>query len=144
MDEEHIFNSIMKVYFAQMDSAMKISKIISEHSGEEELSPDAFITGLVYRLMISMTDKEMKESMDIAETVLEEESSDEEDDEIEYDMVDEIILSRKLKKNNCNCDICAKARACLINYGNYETTDELAEKFKNSIDNTCTIHKIII
>ena len=41
MEENNpLLNSLMLVFLAQMDSALKISKIISEHSEEEEISPD--------------------------------------------------------------------------------------------------------
>ena len=59
MDQEKILISLMQVFIAQMDSALKISTIISEHSDEEEMSPDSIITGLVYRLMVSMDEEEM-------------------------------------------------------------------------------------
>jgi hypothetical protein len=39
MDEEQankLFYDMMKVYLAQMDSAVKISKILCEHSSKEE------------------------------------------------------------------------------------------------------------
>ena len=62
MEDDQLLLSLMQVFIAQMDSALKISNIISEHSNEEEMSPDSLVTGLVYRLMISMDDKEMKES----------------------------------------------------------------------------------
>ena len=32
-----MFDGIMKSFLAQLNSSLKISKIISEHSGEEEL-----------------------------------------------------------------------------------------------------------
>tara|TARA_B100001094_G_scaffold242339_1_gene238330 strand:- start:168 stop:635 length:468 start_codon:yes stop_codon:yes gene_type:complete len=154
MNNENILESLMQIFIAQMDSALKISNIISEHSNEEEMSPDSMITGLVYRLMISMDDKEMKESMDIANDLLNGESDEEEEDEDEEEEeefdegFDESILVNKkpriIKKNTCNCNICAKARACLINYETYEVSDDLANRFKNAIDKTCSIHKIDI
>ena len=75
MDESQLLLSLMQVFIAQMDSALKISNIISEHSNEEEMSPDSLVTGLVYRLMISMYDNEMKESMEKANHILHEEDS---------------------------------------------------------------------
>ena len=138
--------SLMKAYIAQVDSAIKIAKIISDHSEEEELSADALIAGLVYRLMVPMNEKEMKESLEYATNVLDESEGEDDDEEEEEGCelkLDESI-SRKLKKNNCNCDICCRARACLINYPNYEAPDSLAEKFKNAIHNACVLHKIII
>ena len=155
MEEDKLFISLMQVFIAQMDSALKISNIISEHSDEEDMSPDSIVTGLVYRLMITMNDKEMKESMDLAKSIMNDdddeegydEEDDEEDDEEGYDQEmnnEEIKISRNITKNTCNCNICARARACLINYPTYEASDQLAQKFKDAIDKTCGIHKINI
>ena len=156
MNNENILESLMQIFIAQMDSALKISNIISEHSNEEEMSPDSMITGLVYRLMISMDDKEMKESMDIANGLLngesdeeseEGEGGEEEEEEFDEEFDESILVNKKpriIKKNTCNCNICAKARACLINYETYEVSDDLANRFKNAIDKTCSIHKINI
>ena len=156
MEEDKLFISLMQVFIAQMDSALKISNIISEHSDEEDMSPDSIVTGLVYRLMITMNDKEMKESMDLAKSIMNDDDEDEEDDEEGYSDEDdeegydeggnneEIKISRNITKNTCNCNICARARACLINYPTYEASDQLAQKFKDAIDKTCGIHKINI
>lgn len=154
MNNGNFLEPLMQIFIAQMDSALKISNIISEHSNEEEMSPDSMITGLVYRLMISMDDKEIKESMDVAKDLLNGEYSDESSDESSDEYSDRdsgedesIIKNQKpriIKKNTCNCNICAKARACLLNYGSYEVSDELADRFKNAIDKTCSIHKINI
>jgi|TARA_B110001450_G_C17376237_1_gene381791 hypothetical protein len=157
MDENNLVSDLLRIYIAQTDSALKISKVISEHSGEEGISPDAFVTGLIYRSMISMDEEEMKDSLHFADEVLtKENSSSDEDDEEEYDIIDEtyntmehdygdkVILSRKIIKNKCNCDICAKARACLINYPTFEADGKLAQMFKDAIDNTLIIHKLNI
>ena len=64
-EQENIF----KVVIANNISAMKISKILSEHS-ENILTTDYVVTGLIYRLMINMTDDEMIQSMNEAETIL--------------------------------------------------------------------------
>ena len=56
-------------------------------------------------------------------------SSEEEDDMyIEEDENKDIIFSRKIKKIQCNCDICSKARVCLINYHNYESFRSISRK----------------
>tara|TARA_B100000470_G_scaffold215631_1_gene198094 strand:+ start:316 stop:810 length:495 start_codon:yes stop_codon:yes gene_type:complete len=154
MEEDKLFISLMQVFIAQMDSALKISNIISEHSDEEDMSPDSIVTGLVYRLMITMNDKEMKESMDLAKSIM---NDDDDDDDEDYNDEggegegygeemnnEEIKTLRNIKKNTCNCNICARARACLINYPTYEASDQLAQKFKDAIDKTCGIHKINI
>ena len=145
MDQEKILISLMQVFIAQMDSALKISTIISEHSDEEEMSPDSLVIGLIYRLMISMEEEEMNESMKEAEHILHKESSSEEDEE-EFIEIDETVETkpRRIKTNTCNCNICAKARACILNYQTYEVNDQLAQKFKDAIDNTCRIHKLQI
>ena len=165
MDQDKILISLMQVFIAQMDSALKISTIISEHSDEEEMSPDSLVIGLIYRLMISMEEEEMNESMKEAEHILHKESSSEEDEEELYeDETDETVKTdeteeteetdetdetvetkpRRIKTNTCNCNICAKARACILNYQTYEVNDQLAQKFKDAIDNTCRIHKLQI
>ena len=145
MEEDKLLTSLMQVFIAQMDSALKISKIISEHSKEEELSPDSLITGLVYRLMISMDDKELKDSMRAAEYLLNCSDSDSDSDEEEMKVLIEPNKEiRSIKKNTCNCNICSRARACLLNYSTYGTNDQLAQKFKDSIDNTCNIHRLNI
>ena len=144
MEEDKLLISLMQVFIAQMDSALKISNIISEHSNEKEMSADSIIIGLIYRLMISMDEEEMNASMNIAKEILYDSSSNEEysSDEDTIDMKE--LLPRKIKINTCNCNICARARACLLDYPNYEALDPLAQKFKNAIDKTCNIHKINI
>tara|TARA_B100000700_G_scaffold138509_1_gene154566 strand:+ start:434 stop:883 length:450 start_codon:yes stop_codon:yes gene_type:complete len=136
--------NLIKVYFAQMESALKISKIICEHSNKNELTGDDIICGLVYRLMKPMSQNEINQSLETAENILEASSSDEED----YDKIEEVYeipkVSRRIKSNNCNCEICSEVRVCLANYNTYETTDQLAQKFKNSIDETCKTHQIYI
>ena len=146
MEEEGLFTELMKAYMAQMDSAMKISKIVSEHGNEKELSADSVIAGLVYRLMIPMNDEEMKDSMDVADELINEEYDTlKENDEIdEQEEGDKIIISRKVKVNTCNCDVCEKVRICLSNYHLHETNDKLAQIFKDAIDNACVVHKINI
>ena len=159
MDQDKILISLMQVFIAQMDSALKISTIISEHSDEEEMSPDSLVIGLIYRLMISMEEEEMNESMKEAEHILHKESSSEEDEDELYedetveteetdetDETDETVETkpRRIRTNTCNCNICAKARACILNYQTYEVNDQLAQKFKDAIDNTCRIHKLQI
>ena len=152
METDQLLISLMQVFIAQMDSALKISTIISEHSNEEEMSSDSLVIGLIYRLMISMDDKEMNESMEQAKNILNKESSSEssedessEDESSESVSIDEgNIQSRMIKTNNCNCNICSKARVCILNYKTYEVNDQLAQKFKDAIDNTCKVHKLII
>ena len=44
-----------------------------------------------------------------------------------------VKLSRQIKSNQCNCEICAHVRVCLSNYESFEPEDELAIRFKKSI-----------
>lgn len=144
-DSDDLFNNMMKIYLAQMDSAMKISKIICEHSDREELSGNDIICGLIYRLMIPMESKELNESLEKAEKLLEDDSEEEIED---YDDIPETyerpIISQKLKSNNCNCETCIQMRVCLLNYHSFETTDQLAEIYRNSIKTTCDKYNISI
>jgi len=144
-EQENIF----KVVIANNISAMKISKILSEHS-ENILTTDYVVTGLIYRLMIKMTDDEMIQSMNEAETILYAESSDEDekdDDEKEEELEsieEDLNTKRKIKYNSCNCDICNKCRVCLLNFGEFITTDHLSTIYKNSILETCEKHNLIL
>lgn len=150
MDEESndLFYDMMKVYLAQTNSALKISKIICEHSDREELSGNDIICGLVYRLMNQMKQEEIDDNLSVADELLKEDSDEEEYDTEEYDEIEETyvkpIVSQKLKSNNCNCDICMKMRVDLINYHSFEPTDQLSQMFKGSIDITCEKYNIYI
>ncbi len=137
---------IMQIFIAQMDSAMEVSKVVSEHSGEKELSADSVITGLVYRLMTPMSQDEVNEYMEKADEILNGES-EEEDDDMAEDMEEEIIVDkepRKVKHPVCNCDICMKSRICLINYHSYETYEPLSTMFNDAIKKSCMESKIYI
>ena len=136
---------IIKVYIAQMNSAIKISKILCEHSNEDILTGDHIIAGLIYRLMVPITDEDMIDSLNTAEDILNGDDSDddgyESDDDIEYAIPNE---KRKLKMNNCPCEICSKYRECIAGYDEYETYDPLTTRFKESIKETCDKHNIYI
>ena len=142
---DEAIHNIIKVYLAQMDSAMKISKIICEHSDDEEniLTGDHIICGLIYRLMVPMTDEDMSESLDKADDIINDSGSDsdEEDEEISYEVSKE---KRKLKMNNCSCEICTKCRECIAGYESYETYDPMVTRFKDSIRTTCEKHNIYL
>ena len=153
--EQKLVSDLLNVYLIQTESAFQISKIISEHSGNEKITPDDFITGLIYRLLIPMEDEEYKSSSEIIKTIFESDESDESDEgfDILNDISDSptvqeendiVIFSRKIIKNNCNCDICGKARACLINYPKHTVKNQLEQKFKDSIDNALIIHKLYL
>jgi len=159
MEQEQgkIFYDLMKVYLAQMDSALKISNIIYEHSDREEgLTGGDIICGLIYRLMIPMTKEEIEESLSNAGNILDTECSESEeekqedklDDKLDYDSIEEQYekpkISHKIKSNQCNCEICSQVRVCLLNYKSFEPGDQLAQKFKDSIEHTCSEHKIYI
>jgi hypothetical protein len=148
--DEAIYN-MTKVYLAQIDSAMKISKILCEHSEEKELSGDHIICGLIYRLMVPMTDGEMLDSLDKADNLMNDTESDEDSDEEGYESDEEenfnIEISdkkRSLKINNCSCDICVKCRECISEYESYETYDPMVTRFKDSIKFTCDKYGIYI
>ena len=140
---DEAIHNIIKVYLAQMNSAMKISKIICEHSEDDELTGDHIICGLIYRLMNPMTDEDMSESLDKADGIMNDSGSDsdEEDEEISYEVSKEI---RSLKMNNCSCEICTKCRECISSYESYETYDPMVTRFKNSIKETCDKHNIYL
>ena len=151
LTQDKLFMDLMTAYLAQMDSAVKISKTLSEHYEEEdkELTGDDIICGLIYRLMIPMEQDEMDESLDNAKKVLSGDSEEEDENYDEkYDEIEETYekpeISRKIKTNTCECEVCSKVRECLINYQSYEPNDQLAQKFKDSIQETCGKYKIYI
>ena len=117
---DEVSMKLLSAYVSQIQSTLKISEILAEHADEDTISPDNIILGLIYRLMVPMTEKEMKESVDITNEILDPSSSEEEDlDEEDLDEEDEDLEQkkpRKIKTNHCNCEICMKARVCLINY----------------------------
>ena len=120
------------------------------------------LIGLILLLMNScddaynpMSNEEMFSSLDKATNIMNGDMSEDSD----YDTEDEEELMeesnkydaelknkswRKIKTNNCECDICSRVRECLSNYKTYEVYEPLANKFKNAIENTCKTHKIII
>ncbi len=52
--------NIISAYFAHVESAMKISEILCKHSNNTEINDHEVICGLIYRLMVPMSDEEMK------------------------------------------------------------------------------------
>ena len=141
---DEAIHNIIKVYLAQMNSAMKISKIICEHSEDNELTGDHIICGLIYRLMVAMTDEEMNKSLNKADDILNDSGSEydsESDEELSYEIPKE---KRPLKMNNCPCEICVKCRECIRGYESYETYDPMVTRFKDSIRTTCEKHNIYI
>jgi len=147
--EDEAIHNIIKVYLAQMDSAVHISKILCEHSEDDELTGDHIICGLIYRLMVPMTDDHMAESLTNADNILNGlDESEESDEELEEDnSLEETIncdKKRKLKMNTCSCEICSKCRECIAGYEAYETYDPMVTRFKDSIRDTCVKHNIFI
>ena len=131
--------TMIQVILANTSSAMKISETLCDHSDDKILKADEIICGLIYRLMIPMTDQEITDSMNEAETLMYDEENDD-DDENEQDIVDDMIemnKERKVKCNHCNCEICSQVRVCLLNFNDYLPKDELGDKFKCSIIETC-------
>ena len=72
-------NTLIQIILANTTSAMKISKVLCEHSEGNIMKPDDIICGLIYRLMIPMTDEEITESMNTAEDIMCDGASSEED-----------------------------------------------------------------
>ena len=148
--QDEAIHNIIKVYLAQVNSALKISNIICEHSEEDDekiLTGDHIICGLIYRLMVPMTDEDMNESFNTADEILDgindsSESSESDDDESELEKKSDV--KRKLIMNECKCDICSKCRECISDYESYETYDPLVTRFKDSIKDTCEKHNIYI
>ena len=140
--QDEAVNNIIKVYLAQMNSAVKISDIICNHSkDEDEITGDHIISGLIYRLMVPMTDEDMAESLEKADNFMNESTSEE---ELEDPIYVEPEKMRKIKMNDCHCDICKKVRECISKYDTYETYDPLVTRFKNSIKETCDKHRIYL
>jgi len=133
---------ILKSVLANNISAMKISKILREHSQKDILTTDMVVSGLIYRLMTPMNNAELKRSIDEAESMLYAESSE---DEEEIETVDEPISEkRNIKYNSCNCDICMQTRICLINFKDFIPKDPLGDIVKNSIYETCEKYNLLL
>ena len=60
----------IQAYLSQVSSAVKVSDILAKHDNSAEITPDHLIGGLVYRLMVSMTETELHESIDTAKESL--------------------------------------------------------------------------
>ena len=155
IDTDHLTNdqlTMIQVILANTSSAMKISKTLCEHSDNKILKADEIICGLIYRLMTPMTDQEITDSMTEAKELMYEESSDEEEEDDDgmvggsniVDDIDDLNIKRKVKVNHCNCEICSQVRVCLLNFNDYLPKDELGDKFKASIIETCETHNRII
>lgn len=133
---------ILKSVLANNISAMKISKILCEHSQNNILTTDMVVSGLIYRLMTPMSDEELKQNIDEAESVLYAESSE---DEEEIETVDEPIEEKRtIKYNSCNCDICMQTRICLLNFKDFLPNDHLGDIVKNSIYETCEKYNLVL
>ena len=138
-------NTLIQIIIANTTSAMKISNTLCEHSKDNIMKPDDIICGLIYRLMVPMTDEEITESMNTAEDIMYDGSTSEEDDDLEVvDDTEDLKIQRKIQANNCNCDICSQVRVCLCNFNEYIPKDELGDKFKKSILDTCKSYNKII
>ena len=146
--QDEAVHNIIKVYLAQVNSALKISNIICEHSDEDDeniLTSDHIICGLIYRLMVPMTDEDMNESFNTADEILDGiNDSSESDYELDSELEKKSDVKRKLIMNECKCDVCSKCRECISGYQSYETYDPLVTRFKDSIKDTCEKHNIYI
>ena len=142
--------NLIQVILANTSSAAKISNILCDHSDDKILKADEIICGLIYRLMTPMTDQEITDSMTEAKDLMYEESSEEDDDDSMVggsnivDDIDDLNIKRKVKVNHCNCEICSQVRVCLLNFNDYLPKDELGDKFKASIIETCETHNRMI
>lgn len=131
---------ILKSVLANNISAMKISKILCEHSQNDILTTDMVVSGLIYRLMNPMSDDELRKSIDEAESILYAESSEE-----EIETIDEPLNEKRtIKYNSCNCDICMQTRICLLNFKDFIPKDPLGDIVKNSIYETCEKYNILL
>ena len=132
---------ILKSVLANNISAMKISKILCEHSQNDILTTDMIVSGLIYRLMIPMNEEEQIKSIDEAESILYAESSDEE----EIETIDEPFEEKRtIKYNSCNCDVCMQTRVCLLNFKDFIPKDPLGDIVKNSIYETCEKYNLVL
>ena len=137
-------NTLIQIILANTTSAMKISKVLCEHSEGNIMKPDDIICGLIYRLMIPMTDEEITESMNTAEDIMYDGATSEEEEFEVIDDTEDLKIQRKIQANNCNCVICSQVRVCLCNFNEYIPKDELGDKFKKSILDTCKSYNKII
>ena len=144
-------NQLLQSILANAISATDISNILCEHSDTNILSGDHIICGLIYRLMVPMTDEDMHDSFNTADEILDGiNDSSESDDELDNDSDNESELEkksdvkRKLIMNDCKCDVCNKCRECISKYESYETYDPMVTRFKDSIKDTCEKHNIYI
>ena len=132
--------TMLKVILANTSSAMNISNTLCEHSDDNVLKGDEIIGGLIYRLMIPMTIEEMNTSLLEAESLMYNDDDDDDDNYDDDDVIedkDDTNTLRKIRPNNCNCEICSQVRVCLLNFNDYLPKDELGDKFKLSILDTC-------
>ncbi len=150
--ETDLILPLMQAYLSQISSAMKVSEILAKHDNSEEITTDHLICGLIYRLMVSMNQDELQESLNTAKDIIEkldesDESERSESDE-DYENLDRSYPVsteiRKVKSPKCNCDICSQLRVCLLNYKDHECNDSLSQRFKDSIDTTCKKYNLYI
>ncbi len=145
MDEQIL--PLLKSFLGQINSAMKVSELIANHASSDEITVDHLIIGLVYRLMVPMTNTEITEALESAEQLLDKLDNTDSDDEYDnvsecYDKID--FGYRKVIPPICNCSVCMKARINLLNYKNHDCSDPLSQKFKDAIETCCIKHKIVI
>ena len=96
--QDEAVHNIIKVYLAQVNRALKISNIICEHSEEDHeniLTGDHIICGLIYRLMVPMTDEDMNESFNTADEILDgiNDSSESDDSSLTLSNISSAILN---------------------------------------------------
>ena len=131
---------MIKALIATTKSALDISKIMCEHSDSDILTGDHIICGLVYRLMIPMSDKELAESIKVADEIFNDDDEDDIDDEEDIEIIQDEennTLPTQVKTNSCNCEICMNIRISMLNFNNYTPNDEWGDRIKNSIIVAC-------
>jgi len=147
--------NIISGYLANIESAMKISEILSKHSNNNEINDHEVICGLIYRLMVPMSDEEMvstfKSSSEFVNDVIDnnfedidEGESGGEDSGDEEEIFGSQKNKTKLQLNTCNCNICSKVRECVACYEEYQPLDNLSVIFKNAINESIEKHAIYI
>ena len=136
---------LLQSFIGQMESAMKISEHLADHASSEDITVDHLITGLVYRLMVPMSNDEVTQALSSAERIMDAiQGSDDESEEEDDFGVEQDFGSRKVRPVTCHCVVCTRSRVCLSKYANHDCSDPLADKFKSAIDATCEKHNIYI
>ena len=139
------------------ESLEKADKFMNESTSEEEEEEEeedvCRIDGRVLRapacqeLYLDDEDENLGAMMMATETAPPEQQeaveqpSESSEEELLYEIPNK---PRKIKMNDCHCEICEKVRECISKYDTYETYDPMVTRFKNSIKETCDKHRIYL